>query len=387
MSRLCSLLLLLLLAVNLCSGAFAADDKDFYQEGVKLFQKKGYDLAAKYFENAIAKEPTNEKAVYYAGLCYQHMGDDRHALEHYKNLIKKFPNSSTTKYLQSTLKLTEKSTSLPRAGAASPTPSSGDYIPDSEVVPFTNDPHGRIVVSCRVDKKVFPLIFDTGAEGSMMGKNHLRQLGLPLPTGKPDGVTQGVSGVVPEWNVPMEVEVGKIRKTIYMGVHEYTDTPLLGQNFFGSFRYNIDNHTRVIRFHKIGARGGYVPSDTIDVPFKRWGKELLITAEFDGIEYPMIFDTGAASTVLPGSALMMAQMRGWRVVGTGSSSGVGGSKQAYIFDVKKVSVSNGNLYKENLRVAIVPDFPIPYGLLGQDFFARRQFVIDDEKNVIHFMRR
>lgn len=348
---------------------------DAYDEGVKLFQKKSYEQSAKEFEKVLVKDPKNEKAIYYAGLSCQYMGDNKRALEYYKDLIGKFPDSTTSKYLKSTLKLTAATTSL----------SSKDFIPDSEVVPFVRNSHRDIVVTCRLNNGFLPMIFDTGAEGSLVGKNHLLSLGIAMPTGKPTGASLGFGGMVKSWSVPVEIQLGKIRKTIDIGVHEKSDFALLGQDFFGDMKYNIDHHAGVIRFHKVGAKGGYVPVDTIQVPFTREGKELLINVSLGGFPTQMYFDTGATTTVLGKDVEFFVKMRGWKTNYSGKITGVGGSQTVAVYSIPEIKV--GEISHQNLRAVMLSEQTISRGVLGQDFFGHRQFVIDEEKKVIHFYRR
>lgn len=365
----------------------ASDDFSF---GVQLFNRKRFGEAAEVFQNVIRKNPKNTNAIYYLGAALQNKGDTANASKFYKHLVTKFPRSNGAQYARRALASLEKSGHSPNRGRSSSAYSStstnsgsrGDYIPDSESVPFRRTKNKHLSVNCQINGRPFTMIFDTGAEVCVVGKNHLRQLAIPPPTGPAQTRVRGVGGVVPAWVMPATITLGKIRKTVQLVVMEKSNTPLLGQTFFRDLRYDIDNATATIRFKKPGAKGDYVPLDTINIPYRPNGNNILVTAKVNGRNMEFFFDTGAQGTLISKRDQLASGTRGWKLLGYGGSSGVGGSSTTEVYVVDSIEL--GPIRKRNMRVAV--GGAIGHGLLGQDFFGRRRFTIDREKKMIRFYR-
>ncbi|MDX2106135.1 MAG: retroviral-like aspartic protease family protein [Candidatus Melainabacteria bacterium] len=355
---------------------------DNYDEGVKLFQKKSYEQSAKEFERVLAKDPKNEKAIYYAGLSCQYMGDNKRALEYYKDLIVKFPDSNMSKYLKSTLKLTAATTSLPSPISPTLSLKAKDFIPDTDVVPYIRNSHRQIVVTCRLNNITLPMIFDTGAEETVVGKNHLLSLGIVVPTGKPTGATIEVNRIIPNWSIPIEMQLGKIRKTIKILVYEKSEAAILGKDFLNNMEYNIDRHSSVIRFHKCGSPGGEVPVDAIQIPFKKDGKDYLVDVNIGGFQTKMCFESGTTTTLLSPDMENVAERQRWKTFA--KIPAVAGYPETRIYIIPEIK--SGEISRKNLQAVIHPD-TIQRSILGQDFFGNRQFVIDENKKIIFFYRR
>src|SRR5690606_1159305 len=112
-------------------------------------------------------------------------------------------------------------------------------------------------------------IFDTGAELTVLGLDHLRALGISPPVGKPTGASVGVGGQVGTWDMTAEVSLGNIRRRMHVAVLEkYEGLPLLGQTFFRGYHYDIDNSAGAIRFSKRGNNRTSGTYDSINIPFK-----------------------------------------------------------------------------------------------------------------------
>src|SRR5262249_46381828 len=146
--------------------------------------------------------------------------------------------------------------------------------------------------SMRVDAQLngrgTSMVFDTGAETCVFGKNQLQQAGLTLPTGKADGLASGVGSGKPieTWKMRVDLKVGPIlRKNFLITVQEDLQSePLLGQSFFKDFEYTVDTGAHSIQFKKRGlaSAGGGGGRDNYTVPFAREGNEMVVDVEVNG---------------------------------------------------------------------------------------------------------
>lgn len=377
-------LIALLAAVIVNGGAFASDGKEL-REGQRLYKAGKYNAAAGYFVGVMAREPKNANAIYYAAVSFQKAGDLERANNFYRLLIEHFPNSQAAVYARKAVG----SSSAP----ARPTPTGrkqtsalrpGDSIPDRASVPFRREPGGHLYVDCQVNGRTLPMVFDTGAEACTIGKGQLSSLGLKVPEGARHIQVSGVGGVEDTVVVPTTIRLGNISRTVNVLCMEETKYSLLGQTFFGDLHYQIDNASGRINFTKPGAQSEYMPVDSIDIPFRREGNNLVVMTKINGVNVPMFFDTGAQGTLFTAQALNATGGRGFELLGYGTSSGVGGSHQVEVYKVDTVEL--GPIRQSKMRVTVDSSLPVPYGLLGQDFFGRRHFTIDDKKNVIRFRR-
>jgi clan AA aspartic protease (TIGR02281 family) len=120
-------------------------------------------------------------------------------------------------------------------------------IPFSKRAGYGNDleitvsVHGR---SCRI-------LFDTGAQTTMMSKANIKALGLEVPPDAERSAIIGVGGAIPAYHMVIdELRVGPvIRRDLQVSVVE-TGDGLLGQDVFQDWRYTIDNQNQQIKlFH------------------------------------------------------------------------------------------------------------------------------------------
>lgn len=386
-NRISPLLAILLALGSAVLPAFAVDE---YKAGTDLFAKRKYREAGAVFERVIQNDPTNSKAMYYSGLCYQYQGNHEAACRVFRKLMLEFPETgagiNAKKFLLSrpiTQTLGSPSRGASAASSGKSTPNDPNQ-PDSETVPFQKEPGGHLIVTCTLNGRSQPFIFDTGAEGCVAGKNHLAALGLPLPKGEANGAAAGVGGYADVWTMPAEISLGRIRKKVDLHVQEKLNArPLLGQSFFQNYHYDIDNSSGTIRFYKPNSTAkNFVPHDTIEVPFQKDGQEIVVTAKVNGVMVPLFFDTGAQSTLFTNSINPGGD--GWDLLGYGMMSGIGGSQRSLVYKVDSVEL--GPIRQSGMRVSVVPSLPVQYGLLGQDFFGHRKFVIDNERRVIRFFR-
>jgi clan AA aspartic protease (TIGR02281 family) len=119
-------------------------------------------------------------------------------------------------------------------------------------VPFV--PEGRhMVVDGIVNGRPYKFYFDTGADSVCFSMNDMKKLGLEDNlSGAKQGYSTGVGGQTKTWMFPINsLKVGPLSKENFeVSVVENSamSHPLLGQSFFGSYSFNIDEVKKVIHF-------------------------------------------------------------------------------------------------------------------------------------------
>jgi predicted aspartyl protease len=238
-------------------------------------------------------------------------------------------------------------------------------------------------VNVLINGRPVEVIFDTGASTCLFGKQQLNNAGV---TYVPTGSTQ-VRGIGADTlncdQANLRVSLGEITKTIYTAIvpGKMNTASLLGQDFFNEFRYDIDTATGVIHLRKKGVRS-VEALDTINIPFKVAGREMLVDARVNGRQCVMIFDTGSFNNIFTAatwSQLGLSIPADARMVSTG---GVGGSSKGFLFRADKIEL--GGVMKVNPEVVVLESGP-PYPLLGQEFLKDKRFSIDNDNQVIRFV--
>ncbi|MDR3612556.1 MAG: retroviral-like aspartic protease family protein [Candidatus Obscuribacterales bacterium] len=363
------------------------------KSGVHFYEKRQYAAALGEFKK-VGNTPSHVTALYYQALCEQQLGhrDKGDAILH--EIISKYPSSPEAAPANDYFIARASNAELASIQRTSPAPSvtrasgssagHGYAMPNNCVVPFRRGSGGHLYVRVTLNGRPVEVMFDTGAEACMISKNQLTSSGVSY---QPSGNIAAVRGVgattLPAEMIMFDTGLGDIMKSCpFLVVSNYSIDPLLGQAFFRDYQYQIDAAAGVIRFTKAGspaAAGGY---DSIDVPYKSVGQEMLVQAKVDGHDCPMFFDTGAFTNLFPA--------RVW--VGMGLSipsnaeriqtGGVGGNAPGFKFRINRLEL--GAVSKSGVEV-VVADTQIPFPLLGQEFFRDRQFTIDSTRHVIRFV--
>ena len=358
-----------------------------YDNGVRLYKSGKYADAVACFDREVSSNPTDSNALYYAADCYLRLGESARAVILYNAIVEKFPQSVAARYARRALLSVSRSLSNGHAAinnlvSASPQ-SNSDNIPGSQVVPFSREQSGHLVVSCAINGRPQRMIFDTGASVCVATGSQMQALGIPIPADAPAGQATGVSGTVKTRLMPATIQMGEIKRQVTLSIMEELPTlPLLGESFFGAYQYIVDNAAGCIRFMKPGTAN--VPDDTINIPFIRRGDELELTARINDVDVKLFFDTGAEMTVVPAGVISATNPSKWTLKGYGTSSGVGGTGTCRQYQVDSIEV--GSIRNYDFKVVVVDNLPIAHGLLGQDFFAHRKFIIDNDRSVIRFFR-
>jgi clan AA aspartic protease (TIGR02281 family) len=399
--------LLALLTVSLCFlHAPVASADAYYDQGVALYNKRNFKGAAPYFEYAIRNSPSDSNAYYYAALTYQQLSDWPRARQMYRHLVEKFPDSQGGGLARGVLQKYDpdfmKRVGAQASSSAGSSPAAAfigllqsgsggsadfDQLPNEGKIYFQrvgNSQH----IEADVNGRKIMMVFDTGAESCVFGKNHLRELGVTPPSGPPVGQSFGVgsSSPVGTWQMQINLKVGNIeRRNFSVIIQDVMPTePLLGQTFFKDFLCTTDPGAKTISFRKRGT-GGSAAASNYDVPFKREGNEMVVNVLVNGKSCPMYFDTGADNIAFTFSQVKNLALEIPDDAQIGQSMGIGGTTRSIHFSVDRMKL--GPIEKSNVEVSVVENASMPKPLLGQNFYRDWQFTVDSERNVIHFLRR
>jgi clan AA aspartic protease (TIGR02281 family) len=377
-------------------GSGAAWAGDALTEAIMLYGDKKYGDSEKLLMRHIETNPRSAEAHYYLASCLHYQGKTAEAIKEYQTIINSFPGTQAATYSAQALAsiATARTAARPAQESSSRggnpfevnSASKDDVIPDQEWIPFSKGVHGHLTVKAFINGKPLEMMFDSGASGTVISLQQWQSFGFPRPSGAPTGKSHGIGGSVDLWNVPVEVQLGKIKKHINLCVVEkLASEPLLGETFFGDFQYNIDNRAGYIHFFAKGhnSSASAIPYNSIDIPFRNFGTNMVITGKVNGRSQDFFFDTGAATVHFSYDHLRQLGIR----IPVGSPytymRGVGGSSKAYMFNVDTLEV--GDLRKTNFAVYASGD-SIEFPLLGQSFFGDRKYVVDNDRKLIRFIR-
>ena len=408
---------LITLALTLLCLALQPVYADPYLDGgIALFQKKQFAQALPYLKQAMKANPYDGNALYYYSLTCQKLGDRKNATTSYARLISQFPDSQARRLAVSALSILDptycrqllRPADYLNSGTSNKTAQftggngSGTtiYDVDSAVtqgrVDFTRFGAGSnlLQVTGRLHGRDCQFLFDTGASDCCVGKNTLRELNIPLPTGAPTTAVSGVGSKTgtPAWEQNIELKVGGITRNVRFVVLDQRDEPLIGQTFFRDFIYTIDTDVGsngskgTISFTKrTGARGA-AQSSLSSVPFERiQSGHIVVPVEVNGKKSKMIFDTGASMVVFTRDQLKALQISIPADATPIRNTGVGGSTEGLIFNVSRLRM--GSIDKADFQVGVVEDAKMQYPLLGQSFFSDYKYTLDYDRNILNLQRR
>jgi clan AA aspartic protease (TIGR02281 family) len=118
-------------------------------------------------------------------------------------------------------------------------------------VPFEREGN-HIIMTAEINGRKYPVYFDTGASNTVFTMQQIKELGITIPDDAREGRSRGVGGTTRSWafTIPL-LRIGPItQKDFEISVVEESRMthPLLGQTFFGNWRYTIDNEHKLILF-------------------------------------------------------------------------------------------------------------------------------------------
>lgn len=263
-------------------------------------------------------------------------------------------------------------------------PAKPDFIPVEDKVPYWADVVNKPHVNGTLNGRPTPMMIDTGAYKVAIGWEILQRLGIKTPEGKATDMSSGAGGSVEHWEMPIEIQIGKIRKTVKASIMKGTPFVLVGQPFLEGMTYRIDNRGGYIHFLKKGTSTKHMMAyDAIEVPYRMSNGNLMVQAKINDIELEMNFDTGAHNTILSMADADRVGLLDEQPVEHTGVAGIGGRAQvAYRYVVDNVSL--GSKKQSGVSVLVTN---IGHSVLGQNFFGASQFIVDSEKQVIRFSRR
>ncbi len=384
----------------LCIPACPAESA--FDTGVRLYNQGDFRDAAPFFEKATGTAQA-AAAYYYQALCQQRLGDVTKARQLYGFVFQRFPgtqeatlsatglkqldpnwNGLPSSYPVSALKSQAQGSTQRQAQPAALPPNAivldgPKILPDDTKVPFRRSRDNHILVDAQVNGRSAAWIFDTGAEVCSISRRQLQQLGVPLPASGIRVQNSGIGGSAQATVAPLTIQAGDITRTVAVLIQDTDIPPLIGQNFFKGYVFEIDTAGGFLHFIKKGAASA--PYGSMAVAYTPVGAEMVVMAEIDGRKCPMIFDTGSYSI-----SFSEAQFRqlGLLLPPSGKpvvNAGVGGTASGISFRVERIDL--GPISKTNVPVDVVnPGASMP--LLGQTFFCDRRFTIDPEEHTINF---
>ena len=418
--------------------------------GVQLYNSGKYNDARKYFDQSLKLSPRSDNAHYYKASCYEHCNDLSGAQIDYQFVVSNSSNSKLVALAKAALdrvnaqinsqknddvgvnkSVATATASSAVAGAAQnkknatvttttvSTASYGgsgstsdvtkaaivaalaehyrvktdptDVLPDETRVYFTQSGHDDIYIDSQINGRDYKVILDTGAFGTMIGKNQLEQLGVRIPTNAEKTSVGGIGGTrLSAWIVPLQIKVGGMKRTLQVSVPEtWEGPPLLGQDFYADLEYEIDNKGHCLYFRKSKPLSASEKT-MYCIPFTRHGRHLAVELEGDaGRKTKMLVDTGAE-----GIGMTMANIKALGIdipadAQRTRSSGVGGTADGLGFVVDSLRL--GPIIKRNVRVDVTTseDGMLgtkhgQYGLLGQGFFGDWRFTVDNANSYLRF---
>ncbi|HEY9785636.1 MAG TPA: retroviral-like aspartic protease family protein [Candidatus Obscuribacterales bacterium] len=394
------------------TNAATANDAraDAFSDGVKYFKEQRFRFALASFKYRLKENPSDYNALYYTGLTYQYLGDFGSARAAYKQLVAQFPSTPAAQNARLALsQLEPRRTSSPGAGAnttqgysqggGSHLPdygSSSDNLPESTSVRYQKggdeaNPN-QILVPGFVNNRGMTFLFDTGATNTVFGKQHLDQIGVRIPDNAPVHETKALGSNQPVRvrECTVNIKIGGIERNNFpVLVHdEFGMYPLLGQNFFREFQYMVDAPANLLRFVKRGTGGGStqrVAQDRYTVPFTRLGNNMLVKAEVNGRKTQMFFDTGASSCCFTRDQARELNITIPEDAVDGVEMGAGGRTASKRFPIR--SMRCGPIERNDFEIVVVNNASMDYPLLGQSFYQGWQFEVDNQNNIIKFVRR
>ncbi len=405
------------LILTVADGSGGCDQYSDY--ALSLYRQGKYAEAKSFFDKSLKLSPKNDNSHFYRAVCQEQLHNLDDARLDYQFVANNSNNAAFVSHALSALErlgdrlgnrlenqvagdaAVKQSRALPNGKAGSvasaverPALENQDgssVIPNEARVYFTQSGHNDIYIDAQVNGRDLKMILDTGASVTLIGKNQLEPLGLRLPSGEPTASVGGIGGSrLPAWIMPIQINVGGIKKTVRVSVPEtWEGRPLLGQDFYSDLEYEFDNRGHCIYFRKPKPLTSSEKS-MYCIPFTRQGRHLLVEVEVDGGHRTGMFvDTGAE-----GIAMTMVNLKELGIdipadARRSRSTGVGGTASGYSFTIEALRLGPIVQRSPQITVTTSEDGMLGtktghYGLLGQAFFGDWRFTVDNSNNLIRF---
>lgn len=383
-------------------GALA---NNVYNKAVAQYNKGQFSKALVLFQESQEDGIQAANSAYYSALCYHQLKRLDMAKTAYLKVIKQFPKSRAAR--QAFLALSRIDPSIVKQGQSSyrkEKNSAYNSLPDKVVVHYRNlRGSGHIILPVRINGVRANMMFDTGASLTLCKQSFLDKLGVDIRNTQKSIRMRGVGGEVETRIGLANITLGKMTRAIPLMIEQdqatsrhnknsFDSLPLLGQNYFKDFAYEIDDSTKTITFLKQEKRlvsnlepeknrKSVVLSDN-EVPFYREGNHIIVKPKVNGRECEMILDTGAGTVAFADRHLALCGLNRPTRARSNKSRGVGGSREGYSFYVKSMSL--GPIKRKNVRCALIINSRFSKPLLGQTFLQGLKYTINPSRNVIIF---
>jgi clan AA aspartic protease (TIGR02281 family) len=250
-------------------------------------------------------------------------------------------------------------------------------MPSQEHIPYTRHSGDHLYVHGSINGKPTEILLDTGAFKVVIGKQDLVALGIKPPDGPAEIVGSGAAGALRGWEMPLEISIGRIKRKLPVQVIDGRQPMLLGQPFLSGMHYQIDRGRSYIRFIRDAKDvEKEISYNSVAIPFRMLNGNMMVEAKINGVKTEMNFDTGAPYTLL--TAMSIYEF-GLHPVGPIQVRGAGGSASSG-YECYADTVELGAIRKTGVHVAVGSN--VGHNVLGQDFFGRMKFIVDNEKHVI-----
>lgn len=311
------------------------------------------------------------------------------------NLLKVVPSSSRH-YKTAQQKLTEYKGYLADAKLrATPPPSkpcSGETNPAFFSIPIKGRIGGIPIVEVAFnDNQKFDMLFDTGASKTLITASMATSLRLPLAGFGQMQVADGATVILPIAQVKSQEIDGRFRMEVPVAVAPpEMGIGLLGQDFYKG--YDIHIKEWVIEFRRqrssrsVSQRPTNCLVDThpkffrVPITSRQHNVPVVQVTFNEKHTFPMLFDTGASSTVITNA---MAVKMDLQLVGVKEARLADGAVVPFV-TARVKSQKIANRIKRDMEVSVAPP-AMDIGLLGQDFFEGYNYTI--KANAIEFRRQ
>jgi predicted aspartyl protease len=370
-------LILCLLILWLPGSQSAAEDK--FARGLSLFNKQAYAEALQIFNEMSGSGDREAQRLYYAALCYLHTARSREAEELLTRICRDFPASEAAGLADRYLKASK--AAVARVPAAPPAETSLQPVEIS--IPFTKTARGQLTVRAELHGCSMNMIFDTGAEECLFGRNQIEAANLKTAEHSKPATLNSVAGPMRVFRIFADISLNGFKKSLPICVLDQDmEAGILGQPFLSGYSCVIDNQAGLLRLRATGNAGSSASLDSFAVPFTLDGDKIIVRARLKGRSLDMCFDTGSFGVCLTRS---QCEHLGVKVPDSAAEHTRGPDGQQVESWHINEDISLGPINKKAFPIRVV-DSQISYPLLGQSFFGDRTFNIDRDRKEIRFAR-
>jgi predicted aspartyl protease len=384
--------------------AQTAEPAASYESGQQLYQARQYQKAVKVLTAALqTSKPNLVPSIYYTlGCCYLQLKNTEQARHCFVLVRDRYPQSREAALAISVVGSGAASSTLSASAVKTASVTENQVIPaartavsrslrqaggqvdDISTLPpenrfyFKPASNGHMEVQAYLNDHPVTCWFDTGANAHF-GKNHLREAGIPEPTGRPTCEVVGWAGnTVPAWQVYWTIQLGNMKRKVAVTVEEnMTLPPLLGQEFVNGYNYEIDHASGVVTMKKETVTSS-VENNLWDLPCIQKDGRDIVTIQLNGKTLPVMLDTGTSRTIFDPKDLASIGIRPAEDLPTVSLTGVGGSMsmREMMMEVRLGPFSS--------TIPVLVTRSGGGSAIGQDVLQNRRFTIDTKKHLLRF---